>query len=115
MTVKELLEVFKETNFINKGKQYYGSKIKTYDNEIDRNIRSFGVGCYGGRGTDVFEIKKNNVTYSFDCYFDLEQNKEILDMEVICIEKIFLDGYWNESASHNCYLNDNSKMIIRVK
>lgn len=115
MTVKELLEVFKETNFINKGKQYYNSKITTYDKEIDRDIRSFGNGFYGVKGTDVFQIKKNNVTYSFDCYYDLEQNKEILDMEVICIEKIFLDGYKNVSVLCSWNINDNSKMIIRVK
>lgn len=121
MTVKEFFDFMKETKFMITAERFKGSNVINKKEEMEFSLGSFGYGSYGGRYNNTFtfnitQILENRTkvsTRTFSVKEDIDE--DILEMEIIKIEEIYLGGYVNESSSGNGYYQNYSKMTFMLQ
>ena len=109
MKVKEFIEVLKNI------------KIKTPWKVIEEKSYefwsgNFNVSCYGHIGSGTFDFAKNRcLVSSFSSLYKLTLDTEIMNMEIISVEKMQISHYVNLSSSGDKYYGNSCKLRFAVK
>lgn len=115
MKVREFIEVFKNIKIEAPCKTYSGSKV-IEEKFVEFGLANFNISSYGYILSGTFEFVKNgSLVGSFSSLHKLTLNSEIMDMELISVEKLHISHYKNLSSSGNKYYDNSCNLRFVVK
>lgn len=121
MTVRELLEVLKETEFSCRQNIYARESMETfvgYSGISKFKLNDFGDWQYGWTAGvyDFITIEKDYIEYKKYCSIkDLYLDSEVIDLEVIKVKSLDLFNDLAQSSSKTNWGHNLSKIVIIVK
>ncbi len=115
MKLKEAIELLEKIEFVTFAPIFEGT-TKVGQQETFFGLSSFGNDSYGNRRSDALVIKFRNEKLEFSSCHSLKLNEDLMNREVIKIEKIILEPYINKSSTGNKYGDMYScQLIIAVE
>ena len=103
MKVREFIEVFENIKIEAPCKTYSGAKV-IEEKFYEFGLKNFNMSSYGYISPGTFEFVRNGcLVSSFTSLYKLTSDSEIMNMELISVEKLYICHYVNLSDSGNMH------------
>jgi len=124
MKLNELFTFFAKTTFVFEAEtnpsSASGKPKSAGTDEVKTKLEGFGISNYGGNYVNTFTLKVIQNLEPFEIkehtYEKIESiPEELLNLEVIELSELALEGCFRESSTGNAYLSNKSRMTIFLK